>query len=427
MFERLLLDLSYNVIFASYKRFKMRRLIVLAALLAVGCSSHSVAPTPQSFSGPQVLQKQPFKNPWLKTSVMVRAADVHQLTADTKGHIWAADAERSYLNRITMNQGVRDYPLSFTPDAIVFGSDGNLWVSSGTPRGIIARVSIFGIETDFAINQPDIKVDQMVEGPDGAVWFSALDNSGGAWLGRIDTVGNYKLLPELFVGSITPGPDGNVWFVDGANLYAINSQGQIVKQFPFTELDDNSVLGQDGNMWFSANDHISRITTQGQITRFDTPPGEGVASITSRNGVLWMVGNDTNGKQALISFDPDKQAWGAPIDSPYRIARILTGPDGNFWLTGMTGSVVTYVYQVLSVTPTSLNLKLGAATGGSGTLIASETNYGGSLSAPYPIPIVNVVQTSPGVFTVTAVARGTGKITIQDSMRNYTKIPVTVQ
>jgi hypothetical protein len=121
------------------------------------------------------------------------------------------------------------------------------------------------------------------------------------------------------------------------------------------------------------------------------------------------------------------QAFSGPILSPYNLKRIITGVDGNFWMTGPSGSVVTYVNQIMSVTPTSLTLTLGNSKNDSGTLTVSETSYNGSWSALWNRRIVKVVQTSPGVFTVTAVGRGADKVGIRDTMQNYTKIPVTVR
>ena len=141
-----------------------------------------------------------------------------------------------------------------------------------------------------------------------------------------------------------------------------------------------------------------------------------------------MTNNSSNGNM-LMPFDPATQTWGTPIPSPYTTRRIITGVDGNFWMTGPTGSIVTYVNEIISVKPVSLTLQLGqkAASSTSGTLTVSETNYHGTWSATWPSSLVNVVQNSPGVFTVTAVGQGTGKVTIQDTMHNYTKIPVAVQ
>ena len=397
----------------------MRRLPILAvALLAIGCSSHSGAvPAPVS---PQVFQKQPFKNPWLITNVG-RFSLPAALAVDRKGDIWVANRGISYVTRVSMNQGVTDLSISTNSTSIAVGSDKNLWLTltHNFKDGVIARVTPSGVETDFTVTTPDNTLSGIIPGPDGALWFIETGNATG--IGQIDARGNFTIYSP-FGAPLTSGPDGNIWFPDGANMNAMNTQGQIVAQYPFTDFPTGSTVGPDEAMWFAANYYLYRVTTQGQISKYAVPADDDIQDITSYGGQLWMSGSTQSGA-ALLSFDPVSQKFGAPIQSPAELSRIVTGMDGNFWMTGPNAKLVTYVNQILSVMPTSLTLK----TGKSGTLAVNETNYNGAWSAVWPSQIVNVVQNSPGVFTVTGVAPGSGKITIQDTMHNYTKIPVTVQ
>ena len=397
----------------------MRRWSVLAiTLLAIGCSSHSgVVPGPINLS-PQVFQKkQPFTNPWLVTHLGVTGAAPSALVAQGK-YVWVADSGAAFLSRVSMRQGSKNFKLNVSPLALAFGSDKSIWVATG--REIIARVTPAGVETDFTVSAPGAITDRIISGPDGALWYTVWDQDGPVGIGRIDTNGNYTIYPYR-AGLLTSGPDGNIWFFDGTNLNAMNTQGQIVAQYPFSSGAMYSTIGPDGAMWFTDSTTLTRVTTAGQITTFQSPIF-GLYDIASYGGQLWMTNNSSNGNM-LLPFNPATQIWGDSIPSPFTTRRIVTGTDRNFWMTGPTGSIVTYVNQILSVTPTSLTLK----TGKSGTLTVSETNFGGTWSAVWPSQIVNVVQKSPGVFTVTGVALGSGKVTIQDTMHNYTKIPITVQ
>jgi virginiamycin B lyase len=401
----------------------MRRLTILAALLVVGCSACSSTSQPQSFSQPMVKQKQPFETPWLVRK-LTRNTWPNQMAVGVKWYIWVADRGAQSITRIDLRGGARQFPVNIVPVAVMVGPDQNIWLASGLST--VARVTPGGSETDYAIPPSGAKVAELVDGSDGAIWFSVWTESQGG-IGRLDTSGNYTFYPLGYTASpLTAGPDGNLWFMDGANLNAINTQGQIVAQYPFTGNASYSSVGPDGAMWFTAGSTIYRVTTQGQISTIQAPVGVGVNDITNWSGRLWMT-SGFQGGSALISFDPVSETWGTPVKSPEPLKRIIVGQDGNFWLTGMSASVVTYVNQVLTINPTSIQLKLGGGKDGSATLDVSETNYNGTWIAEWDPAIVNVVQTSPGIFTATAVGPGTGKITINDTMRNFSKIPVTVQ
>jgi streptogramin lyase len=393
----------------------MHRLSFLVALLAMGCSSHSVAPEPAPIS-PQVFQKQPFNNPWLKTNLGLRGVAPTALVAQGK-YVWVADGIGD-ISRVSMRQGSKNFRLSITTAAIIFGSDKNFWIASG--YATIARMTPIGLETDFPLPDSSSHVSDLTVGADGALWFAvATDSQDG--IGRMDTNGAYKFYPVGYTWSPCAGPDGNLWYFDNTNLNAMNTQGQIVGTYPSTVYSQYCTIGPDGAMWFTTyGTTLVRVTTTGQITSFTAPSI--LNDITSANGLLWM----TSGS-ALLPFNPNTSSFGAAISSPYNLKRISTGVDGNFWMTGPDNNIVTYVNQVMSVSPTSLTLQLGQKNAKSGTRTVSETNYSGTWSAMWPSSLVNVVQNSPGVFTVTAVGQGTGKITIQDTMHNYTKIPVTVR
>jgi virginiamycin B lyase len=402
----------------------MRRLVILSALIVAGCTNNAATFSPQPVS-PRVFQKQPLNNPWLTTRLL-QASLPTDLAAGSKGYIWVADSGRQLISRVSPRLGYKDFPLSIKPYAITIGSDDNVWVTVKR-GGIVARITPTGVETDFNIGLPTAEITQIIAGPDGALWFSVLDPDNSDGVGRITTSGAFKFYPAAsgaFV--LTSGTDGNIWFTDYSNLYVMTVQGQIVAQYPLSDQLYGSVIGPDGNMWFTGNNNLYRVTSGGQVSQYASPPGSGLFDIANEDGRLWITGNSQNG-YAVLPFDPISLTFGTPIPSPNIVRREVTGPDGNLWMTGLNAAITTYVVHILSVTPTSLTLQLGQKAETSGTLAVNETNYSGTWSAQWPSSLVNVVQNSPGVFTVTAVGRGTGKVTIQDTMHNYAKIPITVQ
>jgi streptogramin lyase len=397
----------------------MRRIALVIALMTVGCAAQPVSPQSQK-NFPDIFQKQPFNSPWI-TRKLTRNALPSQMVVGTRGYIWVADVGTSAISRVDMRSGARSFPISFAPNAIVIGADQNIWVSAYS-GGIVARVTPSGVETDFGIGDPSATISQMIVGSDGANWFSVFESGGNNYLGRMDISGNYSLYSVPAAGSLTNGPDGNIWFTDGTNLNAMNTRGQIIAQYPFTDFGDLTTVGPDGNMWFTAGDHVDRITTSGQITPFPAP-NNGLYDITNWSGKLWMTDRSFQ-TDSLVSFNPTTMTFGALVPSPHRLRRIITGQDGNFWMTGLNASISIYVNQILSVDPTKLDLHVGQKTGN--TITVTESNYVGTWAASYRGPI-SVVQSSPGVFTVTAIGPGSGKVEINDSMHNSTSVPVTVE
>ena len=79
----------------------------------------------------------------------------------------------------------------------------------------------------------------------------------------------------------------------------------------------------------------------------------------------------------------------------------------------------------MTVTPTQLTI---SAPGNTATLSVSETNYSGTWTGSSNNPtIATIVQSSPGVFTVTGVSVGRCHVTIADTAGNSVNVKVTVQ
>jgi virginiamycin B lyase len=142
---------------------------------------------------------------------------------------------------------------------------------------------------------------QIVAGPDGALWFTAASSQ----VGRMTTGGGLTLVPTPGTGtrlpdSITLGPDGALWYADafGPTL------GRVSTAFGFTTFADTGyrpegvVTGPDGGLWVveSTGSAVSRFTTGGAVTRFPvapmtTAPNSAIAS--GPDGRLWFTARKT--------------------------------------------------------------------------------------------------------------------------------------
>jgi virginiamycin B lyase len=227
----------------------------------------------------------------------------------------------------------------FTADAfprgIATGPDGNLWfVESGPHPGAVARVTLDGAVTEFALPTAAIdSINAITAGPDGAMWFTGFNTPGGVF--RVTTGGDVTLQVE---GGVTPGfasgnvqdiaagPDGALWvtrpFQNPADELVRITTGGVVTSFGGPEgLPADASLrfltvGPDGNLY---------ITDSGQ--------GLGEPPVEAR---VWrfVVASSTFELVATAGTTPGFTAGNAGRD-------ITAGPDGNLWFlfTGTTAGI----------------------------------------------------------------------------------------
>lgn len=193
----------------------------------------------------------------LATSFMTPSA----MTTGPDCNLWIADVGTNDVVRIsngTANRYQIPTPNS-DPTAIVSGADGNLWLAE-SDAGRIARVTTSGNITEFPT--PDGSEPWgIASGPDGNLWVSASQRmlpGGPGEVFKMTTSGAFtsypipsakrlasqELLRDPRPGMITPGPDGNLWFIALNNLDRITTSG-VITQFLIPPLanDTGSSLG----------------------------------------------------------------------------------------------------------------------------------------------------------------------------------------
>jgi streptogramin lyase len=193
--------------------------------------------------------------------------------------------------------------------------------------------------TGTGINGPE----QIVNGQDGALWFT---NNSGSSIGRVTTAGTVSNFTGATIEDptgIAAGPDGGLWFTNLGN----NSIGRITTSGVVSNFTDPSIFqpesiaaGSDGALWFtncgqcrSTPDSIGRISTAGVVTNYtgsgiDLPDG-----ITAGpDGALWFVNLDNNSIGRITTAGAVSNFTGGGIDVP---SDITTGPDGALWFTNL--------------------------------------------------------------------------------------------
>ncbi|HKW44807.1 MAG TPA: hypothetical protein VJN22_04060, partial [Candidatus Eremiobacteraceae bacterium] len=256
---------------------------IFAALFIAGCSSHSVVQS-QSFT-PDIFQRKLYHGwqPIRLAAINGNTPQVTGIASDAVNHkMWAITnaqpATGGSLTRITMGGQLDTYPMALTPWAITVGPDDNVWVADEDTNSnlFVSRFTQSGVETDYPIPQfmeASVVVEQIINGPDGAMWFTACypqGNVGG--VGRIDTSGSVSFFPSFCDMAIASGPDGNLWYGDRTNVYAMNTQGTILGTYPIGQVQPKGIAaGADGNLYVLSVDSqqmswCSRVTPGGIIT-----------------------------------------------------------------------------------------------------------------------------------------------------------------
>ena len=425
----------------------MRRASILGvALLAIGCSSDSGAAPVPSRIAPQIYQKHVNRIGWVTTrlpQINGYAAVPFGITADGSHHMWVGagpggiNEGPGVLDEILMNGRVKTLPLSVQPAVIALGSDQNFWVTSWNPNSdsTVSRVTPQGIETDFAIAPPNTFLENIISGPDGALWFAECNENVSGGIGRIDTVGNYTFYP---LGSCTlvsaNGPDCNICRGDRLqNIYAMTTICALLGTYPVGDsFFSGLTAGSDGALYATASafgDELVRVTTNGVVTHLGNNGARGRLEgiVSGPDGNLWISAVRCC-TATLITFDPTSQTFGATYQAPPSISyyHLAVGPDSNIWAPDPTRSgVETFIRNVISVTPRNLTVSVGQKT----DVHVSESNYSGQWTAASKNSSIAAVTANSvdGTFTITGVSTGTTFVAIHDSMYNSVEVKVTVQ
>jgi len=155
----------------------------------------------------------------------------------------------------------------------------------------LALLALAGLEsaaaqniTEFPIPTPNSAPSGITLGPDGALWFTELNN-----IGRLDptnpsaifeyAVPTSKSEPNgIAVGPlVTGGPPAALWFTEAfaSQIGRKLPTGNVIAEFAVTSGSAPQViaLGPDGALWFTERDSnkIGRITPAGALSEVSVP------------------------------------------------------------------------------------------------------------------------------------------------------------
>jgi virginiamycin B lyase len=232
------------------------------------------------------------------------------------------------------------------PRSITNGSDGNRWFVEGNLDSVlespaIGQITPAGEITEFPVNCSFCSLSDIVQGPDGILYFTSNDPI----LGRITTSGVFLEpipMPEtdVLAGDLAVHGD-DIWITDFNNdslwRYDTTPPDTGFTQFPVPEPSDVAV-DEAGIVWFAA-------TSDKAIGRLD--PATGNATLTptvnlvprgitvAADGDVWFTARFVpQGVGRLVPASGEVTEF--PLTDNPGPQDIAASPDGSVWFTQTT-------------------------------------------------------------------------------------------
>jgi len=242
------------------------------------------------------------------------------------------------------------------PRYITVGSDGNLWFTEGgevfTPNPDpdtggtfhtnIGRVTPRGTITEFRVDCGGCLLDDIVQGPDNALWFT---NNDFGRLGRITTAGAVSFVtPEdaqgnpidYILGGGIASQGNDLWGASAFRgvLWRYNVTTGAFTEFPVADAGDVAV-DANGIVWFTTPNAIGRFdpASGGAATTTPTPGATPGSIAIASDGKVWFTSrfDDVVGYlDPTATAGNQVQTFGTPGAGPQDIA---AAPDASMWFT----------------------------------------------------------------------------------------------
>jgi streptogramin lyase len=356
------------------------------------------------------------------------------LTLGPDGALWFTEVSVSTVGRLTTSGAITEYNVPCTvspsgqsvcgvPEAITAGPDGALWFTECCDNGVVGRITINGVVTQYFVNL--VEAYSITPGPDGAVWFLGWVN-GGVTIkaGRITASGQsttYTVEPAgdlCFPAPIISGPDGNLWYGDpcyNLSVGEITTAGVLAQQyFPLSGNPRNGpaalAVGPDGAVWFPETNiysgtptHIlGRVVPGGAVTEYNVPVANisGSSITTGRDGALWFTDGANTIIRAVIAFGLPSGPPTVFIDSPQNGSAVSGMVTVTGWAIDNSSSVGTAI--------TSVQVRVDGALAGNATYGISRPDvcnvFPGRPRCPNVGFSFNTNALSPGSHTITVSA-----------------------
>jgi virginiamycin B lyase len=228
-------------------------------------------------------------------------------------------------------------------------TDATKAVATQTYSGTVSAAPLVQNFSSYALPRSS-GANGIVAGPDGNLWFTTSDQTGGNLIGRITTTGSVTLMsapsaltksPNAAGGDITAGLDGSIWVAErdgsASEKLAIDLSSQTSYALAPSAAGPAQIApAADGSVWFTepGASQIGHLDAAGKVTEFPTPtPLSAPSGIAiARNNYIVYTELGAN-KIGYMSPDGSTNVE-FPIPTRYSLpTSIVVGPDDAFWFT----------------------------------------------------------------------------------------------
>jgi virginiamycin B lyase len=327
--------------------------LLLTAMLAMAGCDHSTnrATSPQN-PATSTDSASPSTAPDLITlpgnsypSAMVLAHD---------GSLWVTEAQVSGIAKIDKAGHITQHRVLGTdnqPYDILQAPDGAIWYTAGDQIGHVTSYGkVVGWESGVGTVDPG-NPDALTVGPDGTIWYATDMGQGATAVAHavpsrgLSTIAvlpstRFKFPPR----GITTGPDHAVWFSELAaedddpdGIGRVTVQGTY-KSWPLPSgtSPQDIVKGPDGALWFTQTTGLGRISVSGAVSHFPVPHAKHpTCVIAGPDGALWFT---TDTRVGRLTAAGNLTLW--PVPGAQALSSIVAIPKGGFWLADAGTSVI---------------------------------------------------------------------------------------
>lgn len=271
--------------------------------------------------------------------------DALQIAA-TDTHAWVIGAEPWFVTKVDANGTLDAFQvLAINMDRLALDPiDGSVWYASADDLG---HVTLTGEATNWYLPYDPLsfRTEDLIFGPDGNLWITQSKR-----VIRATREGEMTEFPMGFTENFGPtamtiGPDGNLWMAShGQNAIGKMTVDGTLTVYRGEENSDflNDITSADGKVWFTSNySWLRHATTEGVVTNV-TNAFNANGPLVYGGGRLWWVDIfsatlkkydiATNSVESTYSLSAPRPAWGG----------LWAAPNSVWWTAGKKYGRVTY-------------------------------------------------------------------------------------
>jgi streptogramin lyase len=265
-------------------------------------------------------------------AIPTAASGASSIVAGPDGRLWFGETYTSKLAAIDTDGAFTEHPLQSQPKGLA-AVPGRFLAFAEASSGL-GFSTVDGDATEYSgFASPE----NLVFGPDGRIWISQVGTTtllAFHYLANSPSTASFNL--SSYAYGVAVGPDGRIWATEPeAKMIAVCPPGGgACTEYPVNGGPLYIAAGPDGNLWFTEQvaNKIGRMTTTGDLTEFPLPPGRGPMGICAGpDGNVWFT--EYNGARiGRITKNGSVTEYPLPPNAtfPYGIA---VGSDGNIWFT----------------------------------------------------------------------------------------------